>query len=778
RLLKSFAKLLDEIYGSGNCGHLSEDHFAVFTEKGKIEDSLERLFRESAELEGGNSLPVRVGVYVSRGEEVPVNVVCDRAKLACDSLGEIYESSFRYYEKKLSEDAIKRQYIVENIDKAIKERWIQVYYQPIVRAVNGRVSDEEALARWIDPANGFMSPADFIPYLEEAGLIYKLDLCVVDRVLEKIKDQIERGMTIVPHSINLSRSDFEMCDIVEEIRKRVDASGVGRDKIIVEITESMIGSDFEFMKDEIARFRDLGFSVWMDDFGSGYSSLDVLQSIRFNLLKFDMSFMQKLDEGDGGKIILTELMKMASSLGIDVACEGVETEAQVRFLREIGCSKLQGYYFGKPISYEALIELYASGKQVGYEDPEQTEYFEAIGRVNLYDLAVIANKEDETSFHNFFNTIPMSIVEITDGNIRFVRTNKSFRDFAKRFFDYDLSKETADEKTTPFGKDSSFVKLVDKCCDGNNRAFFDERLPDGSIAHCFARRVGANPKKSAFAAAVAVLSITAPGDGATYAEIARALAADYYNIYYIDLETDKFIEYSSPVGGEELALERHGEDFFESSKRDSYRIFEEDRETFYAAFSKENIIKELDEQGVFNATYRLVDTGVPMYVNMKVTRMSPEGKHIIMGISIIDAQKKHEEEDLKARQEATLFGRIAALSGNFIALYTIDPETGSYTQYSASSDYEKFAFAKDGDDFFAQGRQDGAKTVYPDDVSYFLENFTKENVLRDVEENKRFKLSYRLVMDGEPRMVSLRIGRVNESDGEKLIAGVRFSEHK
>jgi len=185
----------------------------------------------------------------------------------------------------LSEEATNRQYIIENIDRALEGKWIQVYVQPIIRAVNERVCDVEALARWFDPEMGVLSPASFIPALEEAGLIYKLDLYMIDRVLELIQAQMAEGFTVVPHSVNLSRSDFDACDIVEEIRRRVDDAGICRDRITIEITESVIGSDFEFMKAQVERFQKLGFAVWMDDFGSGYSSVDVLQSIRFDLLR-------------------------------------------------------------------------------------------------------------------------------------------------------------------------------------------------------------------------------------------------------------------------------------------------------------------------------------------------------------------------------------------------------------------------------------------------------------------------------------------------------------
>ena len=211
-----------------------------------------------------------------------------------------------------------------------------------------------------------MSPAHFIPYLEDAKLLYKLDINMLEQVLVKMKYQKEHGFNIVPHSVNLSRSDFEACDIVEEVRKRVDASGIGRDMITIEITESVIGNNFDFLKKQIERFRELGFPVWMDDFGSGYSSLDVLSSIKFDLIKFDMIFMRKFEADPKRKIILTELMRMANSLGLDTICEGIETEEQVHFLQEIGCSKLQGFYFSKPIPLEQILEKYKNGTQIGY----------------------------------------------------------------------------------------------------------------------------------------------------------------------------------------------------------------------------------------------------------------------------------------------------------------------------------------------------------------------------------------------------------------------------
>ena len=774
KLLQEFAHIIADIFHSENCCHISGDHFTVYTNEDGLEDTLHKLFKRCSKLNGENSLPVRVGIYRTSLEDVPVSVACDRAKLACDSIRNTFESSFNYYNAELSDDAERRQYVLSNVDRAISEGWIKVYYQPIVRAVNGHVCDEEALARWIDPVRGFMSPAHFIPYLEDAKLLYKLDINMLEQVLVKMKYQKEHGFNIVPHSVNLSRSDFEACDIVEEVRKRVDASGIGRDMITIEITESIIGNNFDFMKKQIERFRELGFPVWMDDFGSGYSSLDVLSSIEFDLIKFDMIFMRKFEADPKRKIILTELMRMANSLGLDTICEGVETEEQVHFLQEIGCSKLQGFYFDKPIPLEQILEKYKNGTQIGYEDPKSSNYYEVMGRVNLYDLAAVANG-DENDLHNFFNTLPMGIMEMQNGHVRFVRSNPSYRDFIKRFFDLQFRELGVEYKNVPPGSGEAFLTFMKQCCSSGKIMFYDENMPDGSVVHSMARRIAHDPVTDKTAIAVAVLSVTESNEGTTYATIARALAADYYNIYYVDLETEKFIEYSSPVGQEELAIERHGDDFFEVSRRDTMvRIYEEDRAPFLIGFTKENVIHQLDEHGSFTITYRLIDTGEPMYVNMKVMRMNNDTRHIIIGISVVDSQMKELEFNDALQREETAYARIMALSGGYLSLYTVDPETNGYFEYSASNEYSNFGFAKTGEDFFRDGIINGRGIVYSEDLPLYLSRFTKDTVLNEIKENGMFQLHYRIVINGIPRHVVLKIVPVKENSGNKLIAGLRL----
>ena len=626
KLLKAFAALLVSLFGRDRSCHIGADRFAVSTKEDGLESRLNHLVREAAMINGGNTLPVRIGVYSTSMEDVPVSSAYDRAKVACDSVRKADAVRFRYYTRSLSDAERRKRYIQANIDKAIAEKWIKVYCQAIVRAVNEKVCDEEALARWVDPAEGFLSPAEFIPELEESGLIYKLDLYVLEQVLVKIQLQMNNGMTIVPHSVNLSRSDFDSCDIVEEIRKRVDAAGVRRDLITIEITESVIGSDLEYMKRQVERFRELGFPVWMDDFGSGYSSLEVLQTVQFDLIKFDMSFMKKLNDGDRPRIVLTELVKLAASMGLDTVCEGVETQEQVRFLQEIGCSKLQGFYYSRPMPCEAILERYEKGLDVGFEDPESVPYYENIGRINLYDLDVITNREERV-FRAAFNTIPMGIIEVKGNKARFLRSNPSYREFIRRFFGVDLL--SAAQRyivfNTPF-----MLSVVKKCADPGSRIFYDEKMPDGSVVHAFARRIGDNPATGESAFAIAVLSVSEPDQNESELvssarkerdALARimAITGDYLSLYSVDTETGRYLEFTASPDYETLGFEKEGEDFFLQGVVDGKKtVCAEDLPGYLRDFTKENVLRQIRENGHFTIHYRLMIQNVPIRVSLKI----------------------------------------------------------------------------------------------------------------------------------------------------------------
>ncbi len=644
KLLREFSRILIRIFGGERCCRIGADHFAVQTEETGLQEKLKRLLADCRKMNDGKTLPLHVGVYPRQTESVHTSVACDRAKLACSALSGTYGMAVNYYSQDLNDDLEKRQYIIENIDRAIREKWIRVYYQAIIRVANDRVCDEEALSRWIDPVRGFLSPADFIPALEDSKLIYKLDLYVVDQVLEKIKKMEEAGMYVIPQSVNLSRSDFDRCDIVEEIRRRVDDAGIDRSLLTIEITESVIGRDFEFMKRQVERFRELGFSVWMDDFGSGYSSLDVLQGIRFDLIKLDMRFMQQFNNGEECRIILTELARMAAGLGVETVCEGVEKAEQIEFLREIGCTKAQGFYYDRPMPFETILEWHESGKDLRLENPETSDYYAALGRINLYDIGVIAGKDDD-SLRRYFDTLPMAVMEVNGSIAQYIRCNSSYRDFMERLFGITVTGMKLDSRGMPGGIGAAFMSAVLLCGRDGNRAVVDEPIDEKTTVHTFLRRIAVNPVTRTAAVAVAVLAVTEDQKhtGATYASLLRALSAEYINLYYIDLNTEAFIEYTPDSRHENLAVERRGEDFFGASAKDAKLfLYEEDREAFNEAFTRENVIRAIDQCGSFQLSYRLLMDGKPIRVSMKAVCSQTDPEHIIVGIST-EEDKIHRE---------------------------------------------------------------------------------------------------------------------------------------
>ena len=776
QLISAFAKILVKYFSNENCSRFGQDHFAVYTRAEGLEEKLQMIFKECETMNGGRTLPVKIGIYLDSMGVIETSLACDRAKYACNKKRQDYHSYFNYVSEEMLSTERNRQYVLDNLDRALQENWIKAYYQPIVRAANDRVCDEEALVRWMDPVRGMISPADFVPILEDTKLIYKIDLRMVELVLDKMKRQAEEGLYLVPISVNLSRYDFEVCDIVEEIRRRVDASGIGRDKLVIEITESVIGNDFDFMKSQIERFQSLGFKVWMDDFGSGYSSLDVLKDVHFDLIKFDMRFMRGFNDGEKGekgKVILAELIKMAMALGIETVTEGVETKEQMEFLREVGCTKLQGYYFCKPVPLEEILERYRKGTQIGFENPDEVNYYESIGRINLYDLAVVSN-EDSRSLMHFFDTLPMSIVE-TDGEwIRIPRCNKGYWDFMERYFGALQMGAKSKHVLSEDGAGSAFLKAVKQCRKDGKKVFFSEFTREGTNIHAFVRRIAVNPVTGVAACAVVVLGITNENEqGVTYTHVARALSADYFNLYLVNMDTDRFIEFRPDVESSDLAVERNGIDFFHESRKDALQfIFEDDREDFLAAFTKEKMEQSLAENGTFTLSYRLLVKDVVTYVNMKAVRLQKGGNQVIIGVNNVDAQMRQQEALDRIRAEQATFERISILAGNIICIYTVNPETGHYLEYAVTNEYEKLGLGKEGEDFFGQSLAQIGNVICPAELELFKRDFSKEQVLQKVNEGGLFLLNYHLMIEGKSVPVCLRAGIVEEKDGCQLIVGI------
>jgi len=502
-LLREIAKLLSRHFGCDNCGHVGQDGFLAFTEAEGLEERLKTVFAECGRLNGGRSRTLRAGIYVEEREPlVDSGTASDRAKLACHLIRGTMLASFNYFNEKMIAEIADAQYVAENLDRAMEEGWIRVYYQPVVRASTGRVCNEEALARWADPERGMLMPDVFIPVLEKSMLIYKLDLYVLEQVLANMRQKKAAGLHVVPVSVNLSRADFEACDMVEEIRRRVDAAGISRSMIKIEITESMIGREPAYMKRQIERFHHLGFHVWMDDFGSGYSSLDVLQNFDFDLIKFDLHFMRRFADSEKTRTILAELMKMALSIGMDTLVEGVETQEQVAFLNRIGCDKAQGYLYSKPIPLEEMLDCYERGRGIRQEDPAQAEYYTTVGTTNLGDPAVIRNGALE--LHNASEAVPMAVLEKDGDTLRLLRCNRSYGEYLRQIVD---DAEIENREGEIYLMSPVLARMAEKAMKSENWIPVRERNEEGYTSRSYARRIAVNPVTGAAAIVLVVLAM-------------------------------------------------------------------------------------------------------------------------------------------------------------------------------------------------------------------------------------------------------------------------------
>ena len=356
------------------------DHFIVVTDNVGLEEKLCEIRKYVKGTISKISMDLYVGICQTDTDSDIIDAI-EKAKLACNIQKKKGDKFIRQYDEDLHRTLMLHNYVVNHIDDAITNGYIKVYYQPVVRTITGTFCGMEALARWIDPEQGFLNPGEFIGALEESKQIHKLDSHVIELVCREMRDQLDQGNPVVPVSFNLSRLDFTGCDIFEVVEGILERYKIEREYIRVEITESIMASD-SYIQHEIERFRLVGYEVWMDDFGSGYSSLNTLKDYKFDELKIDMAFLSNFN--DVSRTIISSMVRMAKSLGLKTLAEGVETKEQMEFLKSIGCEKVQGYYYGKPQPLKASMEhMETSG--IVIEDSNMRAVYSKIGRLDYQE---------------------------------------------------------------------------------------------------------------------------------------------------------------------------------------------------------------------------------------------------------------------------------------------------------------------------------------------------------------------------------------------------------
>lgn len=305
------------------------------------------------------NLIIRCGIFYVEEKPMKISGMIDRAKLAKRYITDEYVQPYMVYDHSMQVAYIDKAKLAGELQEGIAKEQFKVYYQPVIDTKTGKIASAEALIRWIHPDKGFISPALFIPALEENGHISELDFYVLKKVWQFINDRCENNKFVVPISVNLSWMDFYDEIMMEKILKEMDRFREnGREHMArFEITETSYAAIRENRSGILESLRIKNAKILLDDFGSGFSSFGMLQDYDFDILKIDMSFIRKIGENPKTKSIVHSIIGMAHEIGIKTVAEGVETEEQVSFLRQSGCDYIQGYYYSKPLPEEEFVEF-------------------------------------------------------------------------------------------------------------------------------------------------------------------------------------------------------------------------------------------------------------------------------------------------------------------------------------------------------------------------------------------------------------------------------------
>ena len=350
--LQAFAKdLREKLPPEALFGRIHGDAFGACFPGSVFDASMAETFASSFLIEKDaitHSVLVHQGVYEVRDRSLDVSVMYDRAKIALQTIKGDYKKHIAIYDNEMREKALRDQLIAIQIPAALKNREIYPYLQAIVDR-DGKVIGAEALVRWIHPDKGFLSPADFIPVVEQNGMIADVDRAMWHRAGEILKRWEEAGREDLFISVNVSPKDFYFMDVVKELTAVAEECAISPSRLRVEITETVMMNDSAGRFDILRDLQAAGFIVEMDDFGSGYSSLNLLKNMPVDIIKIDMMFLSDMQTEARTPVILRNLINMMTELGLTPLTEGVETEEQYAALARMGCQLFQGYLFARPL---------------------------------------------------------------------------------------------------------------------------------------------------------------------------------------------------------------------------------------------------------------------------------------------------------------------------------------------------------------------------------------------------------------------------------------------
>ena len=486
-------------------------------------------------------------------------------------------------------------FVRQSFQKAIDYNEIQPFYQPVIRTASRQLCSFEALARWIDPEVGVIYPDEFIPVLEREGLIHLLDLSILRQVCAQLRYSIANGETPIPVSVNLSRLDFSLCDIFTASNDIVSDYQIPHDFVYFEITESVMAEQKELMMGIVDQFRSAGYQIWMDDFGSAYSSLNVLKEFAFDELKLDMSFLCPFNLRS--KKIVTAVVKMAKVIDIHTLAEGVETEEQFAYLRDIGCEKAQGFHFGKPMPYDAAIaHIREQGIQI--ELPQERHYYDEIGKIDFLSAVPFIKREEYNAIHTArqLNSIPLALAEFSVEDFKVLFYNTAFAETARNagMFTRVFTQEMLSQPQPYHMLTRNIINLMDSVkVDGDGKMLFTINEQYFEIR---ARRMAQTGDKTCVLVSITNLTKDTQAEKTGYLDDSvRQIYALYERITHMNYREDSirplYTDTREDILGSRRGIKRLVVEFAERY------IYPDDKERFIAAFDPGPATVRLKESG-------------------------------------------------------------------------------------------------------------------------------------------------------------------------------------
>ena len=421
RLLTYIANgLASHITQKEAASRLGSDQFALLLNRSgdKLEEFVNQYLKAIEQYGLSFEIVSNVGIYLITGQNLTVDAMLDRAILAQSNIKGSYVTKFNYYSEELRNAMLGEQEIEGMMNTALAERQFLVYYQPQYDHSTGELIGAEALVRWMHPEHGLISPGVFIPIFEKNGFITRLDFYVFDQVCRFQRMCIDCGKSTVPISVNLTRYDIYQPDFVDKLEGIRQLHNVPVELVCVEITETAVVGDNLHASKVIEQLHQRGYVVEMDDFGSGYSSLNVLKDIDLDILKLDMRFLTTAMERNRSGTILSSIVRMAKWLSLPVIAEGVESMQQADYLKSIGCNYIQGFLYARPMP-EKDFETLLGRSTVGETHPSMR----LIGSLNVDDFW---NPESQETLIFSHYVGGAAIFDYHSGQIEMLRVNPKY----------------------------------------------------------------------------------------------------------------------------------------------------------------------------------------------------------------------------------------------------------------------------------------------------------------------------------------------------------------